>query len=669
MKLNLSSPGKLPTLQLHKIVRVLGKHDTHVFTFVVPSQLTRGFLQSVQSKEFSYGGLSWYVKLEYYSDPLDAQARRGSFVVHYQKQPLGFALHCCGLSNMMKAHLNYIRFTILHQEHFMRNLTREEIEPNFTSVKPSFKVPRWIEAGYLTKERYVFDDSSCLLEVELRGAVTTYEEQLRVPRDPREVSRCKTLESTSFNFAGADWSLVLDWKSIPERTGNSDRDCRPSFFIQRHSRAKNWTRVQYKTTITWHETGTTKSTMIDQLIPPEIGATTAPVPIGDRRWFASSGGPVVTAKHKISLGVELYKALQISRVDLIPTAPQGGKNCSRVTDSDGFDWVVMSDILGSFVKLRIFPDPENLVSQRKDDTEGMVVNRSTAFAIQLIPYDPALDIVKSLTNFYTINVPLISKSTTDNRLSVSDISQDVVLMLEVDKVCSTEFGYSRPSDNSITLRIEWLHVCQLNRTEHRAYDELIGLQHYQLSQEFNSQMLSLKHTAKVIPIHTSRKSVTQSGETSPVHRTGVQLNENFGQRHSSKTLGISFSSPTHQDRIRSPSRVQPGNYIHQTAQTTSTANPVKISTPPVFINGSPQSADMREHTDMLQIGATWRRHSSCLEDVGSNGQRTRRRLPSPPSSASLRTSDAHLSVKMETHGSISGNPRLTYRNSIGHFNP
>ncbi|TGZ72819.1 hypothetical protein CRM22_001853, partial [Opisthorchis felineus] len=48
------------------------------------------------------------------------------------------------------------------------------------------------------------------------------------------------------------------------------------------------------------------------------------------------------------------------------------------------------------------------------------------------------------------------------------------------KVCSTEFGYSRPSDNSITLRIEWLHVCQLNRTEHRAYDELIGLQHYQL---------------------------------------------------------------------------------------------------------------------------------------------------------------------------------------------
>ncbi|OON22046.1 hypothetical protein X801_02054, partial [Opisthorchis viverrini] len=236
-------------------------------------------------------------------------------------------------------------------------------------------------------------------------------------------------------------------------------------------------------------------------------------------------------------------------------------------------------------------------------------------------------------------------------------------------VCSTEFGYSRPSDNSITLRIEWLHVCQLNRTEHRPYDELISLQHYQLSQEFSSQMLSMKHAAKAAPTNTSRKSLTQSGETSPVHRAGGPLSDNFSQRQSSKTLGISFSSPTHQDRIRSPSRLQPGNYIHQTAQFTNTTNPVKISTPPVFINGSPQSADMREHTDMLQIGATWRRHSSCLEDVGSNGQRTRRRLPSPPSSASLRTSDGHLSVKMETHGSISSNPRLPYRNSIGHLNP
>ncbi|KAF6773147.1 hypothetical protein AHF37_08170 [Paragonimus kellicotti] len=304
----------------------------------------------------------------------------------------------------------------------------------FTSVNPTLKVPRWIESGFLFKERYLFDDWSCLLEIEVRDSVTFFEEQLRVPRDAKEAARCNLLESTSFTYAGSDWSVVLDWKSSCDRTTSAERDTRPCFYIQRHSRSKHWTRIRFKITLNWHESGVTNSSMIDQLVQPESGAITSPVRIGDRKWFSSGASPILTMKHRISILVEFVTAVQISRVDLIPTAPQGGKNCSRISDPTGFYWIVMSDILGTFVKLRLFPDPENVIFQRKEDTDGTVAIHSAAVGVQLIPYDPSMSIVKSLSQFYAINVPLKARSSTDNRLDNNEISQDIVLTLNVEKV-------------------------------------------------------------------------------------------------------------------------------------------------------------------------------------------------------------------------------------------
>ncbi|TPP62898.1 hypothetical protein FGIG_01302 [Fasciola gigantica] len=673
MKFQVTGGNKSPAIHLHRVVRVGDKFDTCIFTFVLTPQLTRGFLQSAQSKEFIYGGQKWQIRLEYYSDPLEPLSRRGSFVVHYQKQPLGIVLLSCSLANGTKIELDYVRFTILHQEHFSRNLTREEVGSQFTHVQPFIKVPRWIESGFLSKEHYLFDDCSGMLEVELRGAVTTYEEQLRVPRDSKEAARCRCLESTSFPFAYADWSLSVDWRANSEHSTSQDRDLRPSLTMQRHGRTKHWTRVRFRAHITWHDFGTTKTGVLDQLLSPESGAATNLVPIGDRKWFASTGGPILSPKTRILVRVEFFVAVPISRVDLIPTEPQGGKNCSRVSDPLGFDWIVMSDILGSFVKLRVFPDSENLVAPKKTDAESALPTRSTSFGVQLIPYETSMAIVRSTKSFYTCTVPLVGKSITDNRLDCGDISSEVVLMLDVDKVCSSDYGYSRPTDNGITLRIEWLHISVLSRGDNQIYDDLENLQRYQMLQELRCKSSGEKYaqfSTKGESSRDGRLSVQYSDESTPglLFRARTPIDDEPSAPRDSPKASARQTSDTRSSPFGERTDRQPGPFVHrrshQSELMTERHHTSSFRTPPIYVDNSPECNGSHSRSLTPTATPSWRRHSSCLEAVGSSQQRTRRRLPSPPTSAVPLIADGHLSVDVCNSPNYVSTPRLSTRGSF-----
>ncbi|THD26874.1 hypothetical protein D915_002313 [Fasciola hepatica] len=673
MKSQVTGGNKSPAIHLHRVVRVGDKFDTCIFTFVLTPQLTRGFLQSAQSKEFIYGGQKWQIRLEYYSDPLEPLSRRGSFVVHYQKQPLGIVLLSCSLTNGTKIELDYVRFTVLHQEHFSRNLTREEVGSQFTHVQPFIKVPRWIESGFLSKEHYLFDDCSGMLEVELRGAVTTYEEQLRVPRDSKEAARCRCLESTSFPFAYADWSLSIDWRANSEHSTNQDRDLRPLLTMQRHGRTKHWTRVRFRAHITWHDFGTTKTGVLDQLLSPESGAATSSVPIGDRKWFASTGGPILSPKTRILVRIEFLVAVPISRVDLIPTEPQGGKNCSRVSDPLGFDWIVMSDILGSFVKLRVFPDSENLVALKKTDAESTLATRSTSFGVQLIPYETTMAIVRSTKPFYTCTVPLIGKSITDNRLDCGDISSEVVLVLDVDKVCSSDYGYSRPTDNGITLRIEWLHISVLSRGDNQIYDDLENLQRYQMLQELRCKSSGEKYaqfSTKGEPSRDGRSSVQYSDESTPglLLRARTPIDDEPSAPRESPKASARQTSDTRSSPFGERTDRQPGPFVHrrshQSELMTERHHTSSFRTPPIYVDNSPECNGSHSRSLTPTATPSWRRHSSCLEAVGSSQQRARRRLPSPPTSAVPLIADGHLSVDVCNSPNYVSTPRLSTRGSF-----
>lgn len=428
--------SKSPVLQLLNVIRT-GKHqDAQVFTFVIPSQLSRGFLHNANSKEFSFKGHSWFLRLEYYNDPLDAHGRRGSFAVQYQKQPLGVSLHISNMTSGMKVQLQHVRFSLLHPEHYSRNLMHEETSICFTSANPSVKVSRWIEPGFLSNEKYLLDDYTCLLELEVQGAMTTYEEQLRMPRDTKEALRCVSLESNGFTYAHADWCIIITWPSNGDRSksGENISTSQPKLVLQRNSKSKHWTHIRFRVAVNWQDHGVFNIGPADHLLSPESGATTEPALIGETNTSVFGGGAIIGPKCKISLFLELHVGNSVSRASLIPTAPQGMKNCSRVSDPEGFQWIVMSDILGSLVRLRVYPDPENIVLDAKSDSEPMSMTRSSCFSAQLIPFNSTMSIVQPNSNFYTIHVPLIKKSPSDDHLSCEGVSQDIVLNLDVEKV-------------------------------------------------------------------------------------------------------------------------------------------------------------------------------------------------------------------------------------------
>ncbi|CAH8636349.1 unnamed protein product [Heterobilharzia americana] len=561
MRPHSNTANKVPGLQLHRVIRLGDKYDSQVLTFIVPSQLTRGFLQSVQSRDFYYGGHRWFIRMEYYKEPNEhGIGKEDSHFVQYRKQPLGVSIHLCSVSSGMTCRLKSVKFTIPHQEFYTQNLVQELEDIQFRCSNISHKISTWIESGLLTNERYLFDDSTCILEVELQDVLTTYEEQLRVPRDSKEAVRCKSLESTTFSFAGDDWSLIIDWSISPDKSRMQHKDdSRPRLFIQRHSSPKHWTRLRY------------------------------------------------------------------GRVDLIPTAPQGGRNCARVEDPNGVDWIIMSDILGTYIRLKLFLPNESSV--KYNDSESNMEVRSTAWSVQLIPYDTSLNIVKSMSPFYVIYTPASTSGQTTVPLNSKSPCQEVVLPLDVEKVCSSNFGYSRPNDNAITLRIEWLYSHVLCRGDYQNYDELVAMQRYNLIKDINIKVLEIdrltRQKAVQFSISTEIMTTIRKNYLNQIHLVQSKRISQDNEAATNTKTGFTHS-PTYCDNSQTNSPTIK-NYL----------------TPPVIINGSLDSNSNNENKhsselsdDSLSSGSYWRRHSSCLEDVGSSKPRHRRQLPSPPSSSS-----------------------------------
>nr|CAH8867988.1 unnamed protein product [Trichobilharzia regenti] len=687
MRSHTNTANKVPGLQLHRVIRLGDKTNNQVFTFIVPSQLTKGFLQSVQSKEFHYGGHRWFIRMEYYTEPNECgSGKEDPHFIQYRKQPLGVSIHLCSISSGMTCRLKSVKFTIPHQECYMQNLIHESEDVHFRCSSVSYKVSKWIESGLLTNEHYLFDDSTCILEVELQEFVTTYEELLRVPRDSKEAVRCRSLESTTFPFAGDDWSFIVDWNTPQDKSrGHNKDDSRPKFYIQRHSSPKHWTRLKYELAVSWHDYGTSRLGPFDQLINPESGATTKAYTFGDSKWFSNSSTPVITSKHRISVKIDFHSVVHISRVDLIPTAPQGGRNCARVVDPSGVDWIIMSDILGTYVRLKLFLPNES--NTKHNDNESNMAVRSTAWSVQLIPYESSLNIVKSMSSFYVIYTPInISGQITTANSTKPSPCQEVVLPLDVEKVCSSNFGYSRPEDNAITLRIEWLYSHVLSRGDYHNYDELVAMQRYNLIKDMHLKVAEIDRLTKQKAVQFSRASrdceIYGEKLSEP---NSVYTKQVYPTRCSSDIISpnrLSFRESPRIKQLPTPRATSPNSPTNNGTSRTNSPTIKNYLTPPVIINGSVDSntnsdtGNLDFTDESLSSNPYWRRHSSCLEDVGSSKPRHRRQLPSPPSSSasssrlvlpggipSVPTNDYSISTRPNSANS----PRLSLKHTNFEF--
>lgn len=421
-------------IQLHRFVRLGDKVDSQVFTFIAPSQLTRGFINSAQSKEFTYGGQSWQLQLSLQSEDA-VEAAEDGFVgdaaaapspATSQKPPLSIGLTFCGGLSGMICQLGLIRYTVLNRNFVHRNKTHEERNVAFTAEEPTRRKTGWLRTECLAREHFIFDDWTWLLEVELQGATTLYEEFLTLPKSGLKGSPGidgLRLDSASFSYAGSDWSVILNWPNADQkkhtisslvRLGNAEpgKGCLPRMKLQRHSKTNHWCRVRYKATLAWGNLGECTLGPVDHLITADNGATTTGCEIGDVKWFTATS--MLPPKQRVKVIIEMFAAAPVSRIDLVPIAPQGGKNYSLCKDTDGQDWIVLSDILGSLVRLKFFPVVE---VHRHDGVGGGLGNdgagfpdrpcelRCVAWNVHLIPHESSCGVVKALHSPYVSYVP------------------------------------------------------------------------------------------------------------------------------------------------------------------------------------------------------------------------------------------------------------------------
>ncbi|VDL96792.1 unnamed protein product [Schistocephalus solidus] len=455
-------------IRLHRFVRLGDRADSQVFTFVVPAQLTRGFINIAQSKEFIYGGQRWQLLLCYQLEDVTVSDMAPGFnSVDKPKSsdssrelnklqcpprqkilsnPLNVGVALCGGLAGMQCKLESSRFTVLNRDSFSLNKSHEEKFSTFTADSPVWWKTGWLHVERLAPEGFLFDDWTWLLEVELRGASTIYEECLSLSKaGTRKVTNGKLrFESASFTYAGSDWNVSLEWllpdtKRTDIITNNvcaaantqAEKIVCPNLKLHRHSRTNHWCRVRYRTTLVWGNLGESTVGPVDQLITSDSGASTKDYEIGDPKWFGKGIQSSTWGKQRIKIVVEMLAAAPVSRIDLIPIEPLGGKNLARCKDPEGYDWVVRSDILGTLVRLKFFP-----IVEVHQPTDRLCELRYVSWNVHLIPFQSTRGVVKALSSTYVCHVPtfLCLMRPNNNRLGPPTETKEVINSEEVVEV-------------------------------------------------------------------------------------------------------------------------------------------------------------------------------------------------------------------------------------------
>ncbi|VDP55484.1 unnamed protein product [Schistosoma curassoni] len=298
--------------------------------------------------------------------------------------------------------------------------------------------------------------------------------------------------------------------------------------------------------------------------------------------------------------------------------------------------------------------------------------------------------------------------------SCSTFSQLVILnAVGGMRVCSSNFGYSRPSDNAITLHIEWLYSHVLCRGDYQNYDELIARQRYHLLRDISDKDSGNEHLNKLKQVQVSTTTTTTTSSLSSKENDHHDHDTNRGKlsesninsikqssylRKSSEILSSSKSYFQDSFKIKKTSTnkgsISPNHSLSSGNSLTNSLNIKHFLTPSVIINNNNNNLNLDINNlddDSSSTNQSWRRHSSCLEEVGTNKPRQRRQLPSPPplpvplvssSSSSLKLTGVILPEDVNTissidryqttrtNNNINNSPRLSLKHEhsdFGHF--
>lgn len=350
---------------LHRFVQLGDRMSTHVLTFIVPSQLYRGFIPEVHSKDFLYGHQQWNLRF------VRTDRHVGVYLV---------------LRSALSGMTVRVDFNIaaINRDHFTRNENYGEKAAEFSASGGSHGCGIFIELSDLLHRHFLFDDQKFLVELELRNPTTLFSELIE---SSREILVNERFETTYFTFGCCDWNLLVTYDQ--DASSDSAPVCgiesrHLSLTLNRHTRLDHRCRIRYRVKFVIGDV-VVDSGVIDQHL--------------DVRGYGREqhiGGDAVykalTNKEAVFTTIELYTMYSITMIDVCPTSR--AKNVARLYDNEKQEWVAETDILGKVVSVKLFYADINNVQRGH--------SRLVCFNVSLVPYDRSKPLVRALTSPYCL---------------------------------------------------------------------------------------------------------------------------------------------------------------------------------------------------------------------------------------------------------------------------
>ncbi|KAF6216297.1 hypothetical protein GE061_000637 [Apolygus lucorum] len=219
---------------LYRFVKVPGRANSHVFTFIVTKSVTRDLERDVTSKEFSCGYQKWAITFSRTDKVL------GVYLVW--KSP----------SALMRVYVDF-SFTILNREHFSVNEGFSGKQVKFTLDCPAQGNRNYIPVSDLYTRNFTDNNGEFQLELNMGHVRTMFDTEFRLPtsmfgqitRGQSPVAKIPAkIETTYFNFGGFDWNLALYPQGASDPHSRTS-DGRLSLYLNRCTGFDHQCRVRY----------------------------------------------------------------------------------------------------------------------------------------------------------------------------------------------------------------------------------------------------------------------------------------------------------------------------------------------------------------------------------------------------------------------------------------
>ena len=373
-------------VQLVRLVYLNDRGDSQLFTFLVPAQLTRGFVMQASSREFFFGGVPFTLLVQ------RSETRHLSVqLVLATKETNG---------EQVRVRLDLV-LSVVHREHYRKNLSYSAGCVEFCSTTSSYGKKDLAMIAELTANKgYLLDDQRIILELELANLCYTFHQTFTSPpscglcnakkselnslsdgRRPGQI----LLESQYFLFGKSDWNLKLmlpcpDSKHSRQSKSNAHSNeaetNRATVAINRQSLTEQYCRLCGEMALVFSGARDAIALREETL---DVGASSSrSLTFGG--LSTSDLHTSVKSKWPLTLSCELSRLTAAIPVE-VQARSGDAAIVARFYDADKQEWALDCDLLGTYLRFRLY------YLDIKDVPRGC--SRVVRWNVRLLPWSTA----------------------------------------------------------------------------------------------------------------------------------------------------------------------------------------------------------------------------------------------------------------------------------------